>query len=40
LSKDNATKTLSRDELIAWLSLIGTDGIGPIIFKQLLNKHS
>ncbi len=31
--------TLSRDELIDWLRLIGTDGIGPISFKQLLNRH-
>jgi DNA processing protein len=30
---------LSRDELIDWLRLIGTEGIGPITFKQLLNKH-
>jgi DNA processing protein len=30
---------LSRDELIDWLRLIGTEGIGPITFKQLLAKH-
>lgn len=31
--------SLSRDELIDWLRLIGTDGIGPISFKQLLSRH-
>jgi len=39
LSTDAPQKTLSRDELIDWLRLISTDGIGPISFKQLLNKH-
>ncbi len=39
MSTDAPQKTLSRDELIDWLRLIGTDGIGPISFKQLLNKH-
>jgi len=31
--------SLSRDELIDWLRLIGTEGVGPITFKQLLAKH-
>ncbi len=30
---------LTRDELIDWLRLSSTDGIGPITFKQLLAKH-
>lgn len=30
---------LTRDELIDWLRLSSTDGIGPITFKQLLTKH-
>jgi DNA processing protein len=30
---------LTRDELIDWLRLSATDGIGPISFKQLLAKH-
>lgn len=34
-----ATKPLTRDELIDWLRLIGTEGIGPISFKQLIAKH-
>lgn len=33
-------KTLTRDELVDWLRLIGTESIGPITFKQLLAKHS
>jgi DNA processing protein len=30
---------LSRDELIDWLRLIGTEGIGPIKFKALIAKY-
>lgn len=32
-------KTLTRDELIDWLRLIRTEGIGPITFKQLVSKY-
>lgn len=30
--------TLTRDDLVDWLRLIGTEGVGPISFKQLLSR--
>ncbi|MDX2143287.1 MAG: DNA-processing protein DprA [Rhodospirillaceae bacterium] len=32
-------KPLTRDELIDWVRLIATEGIGPVSFRQLLQRH-